>query len=78
MPTIFRWRLIRNLNFRVSTRSRRVHRHYDLWDRQTNEPPSPSAQHNDGYLASFEILLVADVLVGGYKYVKSGFLCGSQ
>jgi hypothetical protein len=56
----------------ITARRGGVYRRCNSLAVQSNDRPSRSAQHYDGYSAASEVLLMAYVLVGGKKYIETG------
>jgi len=62
----------------IAAGRRGIHGSSDLLEVQFHDGPLRSAEHDKGYPAAFKVLLVAHVLVGGYKHVKTGLLGSGQ
>jgi hypothetical protein len=45
---------------------------------QLHNRPLWSAQRHNGYATAFQVLLIADILVGGEKQIKASFLSNGQ
>jgi len=63
--------LVGDVHLGKAPRRRRLHRRNDLRNVWSDEGPSPQAQHHYGNLAALKILLVAEILVRGDKYLET-------
>jgi hypothetical protein len=70
--------LIRDFHFRIGTWFYCGYCRNNPIDVQADDRPSRIAEDNDCNDPIREILLVADVLVGGHKDIKCGFFRGCQ
>jgi hypothetical protein len=62
----------RNMNFGIAAGRGCAYRCRNSCSVQSNQRPLRSAQHNHGYSAASEILLVLDILVSGQENVEPG------
>ena len=69
LPSPFRY-----FDFRVTTRRRPVHRGDDTLNMQAEYWPSRITEHAERDCANRQVLLVADILVGGDEHIKSSGL----
>ena len=63
-------------DFRLTARSRRVHGSDDALHVQAQYWPLRITHHDERDCANRQILLVADIFVGGDQHIKSGVLSG--
>ena len=68
----------RDLHFCIAARPCRVHRLRNFGKSLANRAPAPLRQYDQRNCPAFEILLVADALIGGYKNVETGLFCGTK
>jgi len=61
----------RNFNFNVSTRSRRIYSRYNLLNESEQSGPLLIAENHKRYVQVFQVLLEADILVGGHQNVET-------
>src|SRR5579864_1194764 len=63
----------------ISARCGGVYRRCNSFAVQSNERPLGSAQHDDGYSAASQVLLMTNAFIGGKKHVEAGsFRLGQQ
>jgi hypothetical protein len=65
--------LLRKVQFHEVARAERVYRSHNLWERELNCWPACGRQNQDGETSGTQVLLIAQVLIGGNEDIESRF-----